>query len=63
MIKYCKQCAHCDFRQVPGGVEVLCNSELAPESWRRKWIHRTTEKTISSPLMCPVPDKWFKEKK
>jgi len=40
----------------------MCTNDLAPESWRNKWILRTEAATIKSPLMCPVPDIWFKQK-
>lgn len=62
MIRYCNKCDHCEHRQILGGVDVKCTNELAPNSWRNKWIHRTETATIKSPLMCPVPDKWFREK-
>lgn len=65
MIKYCSDCALVKFNVIKhngiatGDVEVMCTSELAPESWRNKFIRHFKGQPKK---MCPVPEKWFKDK-
>lgn len=62
MIRYCKDCKHVSSIPAEGGVKVLCAQVLAPESWRNKWLFRSTKQCIEAPLKCPIPEMWFDKK-
>ena len=59
MIKYCRECQKCKARTHENGIEVMCTNDLAPNSWRNKWILR---RPGMLQLMCPVPEQWFEPK-
>lgn len=59
MIAFCTDCFYCNFRKHPEGVEVTCSNELAPVSWRNKWILR---RPTQDRLKCPIPEHWFLKK-
>jgi hypothetical protein len=57
--RFCVDCSHCSFRKKDDGIEVMCSNELAPISWRNKWILR---KPTQKRLLCPNPTMWFHKK-